>query len=63
MYIATRCGLSARQTAVCHGRADTYRIGVWAGIVITAARTTSREITRHMASNYDNGPAMEAGHD
>jgi hypothetical protein len=26
--------------------AGTYRIGVWAGIVITAARITSREITR-----------------
>jgi hypothetical protein len=40
--------------------ADTYRIGVWAGIVIIAARITSREITRHKGLNYDKSPAMDS---
>jgi hypothetical protein len=39
-------------------KADTYRIGVcWAGIVITAARIISREITRHKGLNCDKSPA------
>ena len=40
--------------------ADTYRIGVRAGIVVTAARITSHEITRHKGLNYDNSPAMDS---
>ena len=40
--------------------ANTYRIGVRAGIVITAARITSREITRHKGLNYDKSAAMDS---
>jgi hypothetical protein len=32
---------------------DTYRIAVEPGITITAPRTSSRDIRRHKASNYD----------
>jgi hypothetical protein len=32
---------------------DTYQIAVEPGITITAPRTTSRDIRRHKASNYD----------
>jgi hypothetical protein len=33
--------------------AGTYQITVDPGIIITAARSTSRDIRRHKASNYD----------
>ena len=33
--------------------ADTYQVTVEPGITITAPRTTSRDIRRHKASNYD----------
>jgi hypothetical protein len=32
---------------------DTYQIAVETGITVTAARTTSRDIRQHKASNYD----------
>jgi hypothetical protein len=35
--------------------ADTYQITVDPGITITAPRTTSRDIKRHKASNYQPG--------
>jgi hypothetical protein len=31
---------------------DTYQVTVEPGITVTAARTTSRDIRRHKASNY-----------
>jgi hypothetical protein len=43
----------ARKTAEVTVEADTYQITVEPGITITAPRTTSRDITRHKASNYD----------
>jgi transposase InsO family protein len=43
----------ARKTAEVMVEADTYQITVDPGIIITAARSTSRDIRRHKASNYD----------
>jgi hypothetical protein len=40
--------------------ADTYCIGVRAGIVVTAARITSHEITRHKGLNSNDSPAMDS---
>jgi hypothetical protein len=44
----------AGKTAEITIEADTYQITVESGITITAARTTSRDIRRHKASNYTN---------
>jgi hypothetical protein len=38
---------------------DTYQITIEPGITVTAARTASRDIRRHEASNYDQHPAPE----
>jgi hypothetical protein len=45
----------ARKTAQVTVGSDTYQIAVEAGIIITAPRTTSRDINRHKASNYQPG--------
>jgi hypothetical protein len=42
----------ARKTVEVTVEADTYQVRVEPGITITAARTTSRDIRRHKASNY-----------
>lgn len=42
----------ARKTADITVEADTYRIAVEPGIIITAPRTTSSDVRRHKASNY-----------
>ncbi len=44
-----------RKTAEVTVEADTYQITVEPGITITAPRTTSRDIKRHKASNYQPG--------
>jgi hypothetical protein len=46
----------ARKTAQVTIEADTYQISVEPGTIITAPRTTSRDIRRHKASNYDSRP-------
>ena len=47
-------GLShARKTAEVTVEADTYQVTVEPGITISAPRTTSSDIRRHKASNYD----------
>jgi hypothetical protein len=43
----------ARKAAEVTVESDTYQITVAPGITITAARTASRDIRRHKASNYD----------
>jgi hypothetical protein len=45
----------ARKTAEVTVEAGTYQITVDPGITITAPRTTSRDIKRHKASNYQPG--------
>jgi hypothetical protein len=45
----------ARKTAQVTVEADTCQITVEPGITITAPRTTSRDIKRHKASNYQPG--------
>ena len=45
----------ARKTAEVTVESDTYQITVEPGITITAPRTTSRDIKRHKASNYQPG--------
>ena len=46
-------GLShARKTVQVTVGPDTYQVTVEPGITVTAARTTSRDIRRHKASNY-----------
>ncbi len=45
----------ARKTAEVSVESDTYQITVETGITITAPRTTSRDIRRHKASNYETG--------
>ena len=46
-------GLShARKTVQVTVGPDTYQIAVEPGITVTAARTSSRDIKRHKASNY-----------
>jgi|SRR5215470_12879288 len=47
----------ARETAEVTIGADTYQISVNDGTTITAPRTTSRDIRRHKASNYQRGDA------
>jgi transposase InsO family protein len=42
----------ARKTVQVTVGPDTYQIAVEAGITVTAARTSSRDIKRHKASNY-----------
>jgi hypothetical protein len=42
----------AGKTAEITNEADTYQITVEDGIVLTAPRTTSRDIKRHKASRY-----------
>jgi hypothetical protein len=42
----------ARKTVEVTVEADTYQVTVEPGIIITAPRTTSRDIRRHKASNY-----------
>jgi hypothetical protein len=42
----------ARKTVEVTVESDTYQVRVEPGITITAARTTSRDIRRHKASNY-----------
>ncbi len=49
----------AGKTAEITIEADTYQITVQGGIIITAPRTTSRDIKRHKASRY----AARDGHD
>jgi hypothetical protein len=49
----------AGKTAEITIEADTYQITVEDGIIITAPRTTSRDIKRHKASHY----AARDGHD
>jgi hypothetical protein len=43
----------ARKTVQVTAGTDTYQITVEPGITVTAARTASRDIRRHKASNYD----------
>ena len=43
----------ARKSVDVAVEAGTYRITAEPGIIITAPRTTSRDIRRHKASNYD----------
>ena len=45
----------ARKTAEVTVEADTYQVTVDSGITMTAPRTTSRDIRRHKASNYQPG--------
>lgn len=45
----------ARKTAEVTVETDTYQVTVDSGITITAPRTTSRDIRRHKASNYQPG--------
>ena len=45
----------ARKTADVTVEADSYQITIEPGITITAPRTTSRDIRRHKASNYQPG--------
>ena len=45
----------ARKTAEVTVEADTYQVTVDSGITIAATRTTSRDIRRHKASNYQPG--------
>jgi hypothetical protein len=47
----------ARKTVQVTVGPDTYQIAVEPGITVTAARTTSRDIRRHKASNYGGHPA------
>ena len=42
----------ARETVEVTVEADTYQITAGPAIIITAPRTTSRDIRRHKASNY-----------
>jgi hypothetical protein len=42
----------ARKTVQVTVRPDTYQVAVETGITVTAARTASRDIRRHKASNY-----------
>jgi len=49
----------AGKTAEITIEADTYQITVEPGIVITAARTTSRAILRQKASRYDVTAVMD----
>ena len=42
----------ARKTVQVTVGPDTYQVTVEPGITVTAARTTSRDIRRHKASNY-----------
>jgi hypothetical protein len=42
----------ARKTVEVTVGPDTYQVAVETGITVTAARTTSRDIRRHKASNY-----------
>jgi hypothetical protein len=42
----------ARKTVEVTVGTDTYEIAVETGVTVTAARTTSRDIRRHKASNY-----------
>lgn len=43
----------ARKTVEVAVGPDSYQIAVEPGITVTAARTSSRDIRRHKASNYD----------
>ena len=43
----------ARKTVQVAVGPDTYQVAVETGITVTVARTTSRDIRRHEASNYD----------
>ena len=43
----------ARKTVEVIVGSDTFEIVVEPGITVTAARTSSRDIRRHKASNYD----------
>ena len=43
----------ARKTVQVSVGPDTYQIAVEPGITISAPRTSSRDIRRHKASNYD----------
>lgn len=43
----------ARKTVQVSVGPDTYQIAVVPGITITAPRTSSRDIRRHKASNYN----------
>jgi hypothetical protein len=43
----------ARKTVHVSVGSDTYQIAVEPAITVTAARTSSRDIRRHKASNYD----------
>jgi hypothetical protein len=45
----------SRKTAEVTVESDTYQIAIEPGITITAPRTTSRDIKRHKASNYEPG--------
>jgi hypothetical protein len=45
----------ARKTAQVTVESDTYQITVEPGIIITAPRTTSQDIKRHKASDYQPG--------
>jgi transposase InsO family protein len=47
----------ARKTVQVTVGPDTYQVTAESGITVTAARTTSRDIRRHKASNY--GPATD----
>ena len=42
----------ARETAAVTVGPDTIQVAVETSITVTAARTTSRDIRRHKASNY-----------
>jgi hypothetical protein len=56
-----RLGLGPRpQDRPGHRRTDTCQIAVEPGITVTAARTSSRDIRRHKASNYPSQPGVYA---
>jgi hypothetical protein len=50
----------ARKTVQVSVKPYTYHIAVETGITVIAARTSSRDIRRHKASNYDLQPPRAA---
>jgi hypothetical protein len=50
----------ARKTVQVTVGPDTYQVAVETGITVTAARTASRDIRRHKASDYSRPPAAPA---
>jgi hypothetical protein len=53
VVLLVRVGLAhARKTVAVTVGPDTIQVAVETSITVTAARTTSRDIRRHKASNY-----------